>query len=1654
MKISSRTIDGRKRGRWTLLVSAGLACAAWATACGDDAVAPSPPPPPEPARPTSIAVEPSSATLTSLGETAVFRATVKDQRGAAFSGTVTWSSSDEAVFTVDAGGRATAVANGSGTVTATLQSLSATAAVQVAQEAASLETVSGDGQAARPGAVLPEPVVVQAVDAGGSPVEGLTVVFAAGEGHGTADPAEAVTDTAGLARTLWTLGDAAGAQTLAASVTDGPSAEVAARGLTAVEIVHDIEVVSGAGQTADLGAALDDSVIVRAVDAEGAPVEGAAVVFTPGEGHGTVDPAEAVTDSEGFARTAWTLGKAVGEQTLVATAGDVSETILAHTINPDRAALEVLYRATDGPNWTNSENWLTDAPLEDWYGVDTDATGRVSRLVLRENGLLGTIPPDLGNLANLTLLRLSLNLLWGAIPAELGSLAFLTGLDLSDNDLSGEIPSEFAGLAKLRGLILKRNQLTGGIPPELGNLRELETLDLYRNQLTGAIPAELGNVHRLRRLSLVVNELTGRIPVELANLTELQDLALGSNDLTGPIPPELASLDNLESLSLWGNNLSGSIPPELASLGNLTSLSLSDNNLTGPIPAELGSLTKLTHLTLGGNRLTGAIPHSFLRLTALGSFGCATSDGVCLPATADFREWEQMVEARSAGSFHVDVPWCDEIDRRALEELFDAAGGQKWAEADGWLEEEALADWQGVATDSVGRVSGLDLTANGLSGHLPAALGQLAGLTELRIANNALSGRLPLSLASLALDEFDYGGTSLCVVDDTGFREWLNRIPRHVGTGVECPPLTDREILELLHRNTGGQHWNQSAGWLTDTPLAAWYGVETDDAGRVVALRLRDNGLSGPIPVELAQLSHLGELLLSRNRLSGSIPLELGNLDRLEDLDLNNNRLSGNIPSSLGQLSRLTSLNLSANRLVGSVPPELGKLDRLESLRLGWNALQGSIPPELGDLANLTYLSLAGNSLSGPVPSALGGLSRLELANLARNRLTGFIPAEFADLGAVRSLRLGDNQLTGLIPPRFGALATLWELDLSNNALTGPIPPELGRLSRLTWLNLGENRLSGPLPAALAGAADLQSLDLRSNALAGPIPPEFANLKLLESLVLANNPDLAGPLPAGMRALNQLEQFMAGGTGLCLPHDAAFDAWFGAITDRLLARCREGFAVYLTQTVQSRDYPVPLLAGEPALLRVFVTATRGGTAATMPDVKVTFYVDGDERHSARIAGGAYPIPPQVVEEDLTRSANAEIPAEVIVPGLEMVIEVDPDGTLDPALGVTTRIPVSGRMGVDVRAVPEFELTLIPFLWEGYADSTAARAVTEMAEDAAGGHESFREVRGLLPIAGLAIKAHDPVSMSHSNPSELLAQIEAMRLMEGGSGYWLGVVATKPGARFHWFPGMARLPGHVSYARPHAASTMAHELGHNLGLWHAPCGGAGTPDPWFPSPTGRIGAWGYDFARSILVDPVTPDLMSYCGPPDWISDYHFNKALGHRLSIDAQMAAAVAGPTQTLLLWGGRDTVGIPYLDPAFVVDAVPALPPAGTEYTIEGTTADGTPLFSYSFDMPATADAEGEETSFVFALPVQAGWADDLANITLSGPGGLVALDNGTDRPMAILRDPQTGQVRGFLSDMQVEDFARTAAAGATVGSPPLDVLISSGIPDAEAWRR
>ncbi len=1310
----------------------------------------------------------------------------------------------------------------------------------------------------------------------------------------------------------------------------------------------------------------------------------------------------------------------------------------------DRAVLVALYEATGGSNWTKNDNWLTDAPLDAWHGVWTDASGRVQRLDLRDNGLAGEIPSELGALANLTILdlgnngltgeipselgglanlkwglNLSRNGLTGEIPSELGALANLEYLWLGNNGLTGEIPSELGGLANLKSLFLEDNDLTGEIPSELGALANLGLLDLSQNGLTGEIPPELGGLANLVRLWLGNNGLTGEIPPELGGLANLKLLDLNSNGLTGEIPPELGGLANLEGLWLGGNGLTGEIPSELGALANLGYLFLAYNGLTGVIPPELGGLANLEWLRLAYNGLTGVIPPAFSDLPNLSHFFWNENAGLCAPGTRRFISFAESLD-RHAG------PFCHEADAAVLRSVYHSTRGSAWTSSGGWLQPGPLAGWHGVETDSVsGRVSGLDLSRNGLSGELLADLASLDLLRELRLdGNGQLGGRFRLGMTVLPLRTLSYDGTNLCTPADPAFRTWLRSIPSHSGTGKECPPLPDRDVLGLLFESTGGRSWANHDNWLTDAPLGEWHGVSTDESGRVQRLNLGYNDLTGEIPPELGNLANLTRLYLYNNNLTGEIPPELGNLANLERLFLSFNGLTGEIPSELGGLANLKWLNLSRNGLTGEIPSELGGLANLKVLNLGYNGLTGEIPSELGALANLGYLFLAYNGLTGVIPPELGGLANLAELWLHSNGLTGEIPSELGNLANLEDLRLSRNGLTGEIPSELGALANLLTLWLSRNGLTGEIPSELGAL------------------------ANLLTLWLSRNGLTGEIPPELGALANLEGLRLAGNANLFGTLP--LANLVKLKELAVGGTEICVPDDFATRLRLRSMWRQYVPVCKAqaGAATataYVVQVVQSADVPVPLVAGRPGLLRVLVAAPDAG-GAPIPSGWATFYQRDGSKHSVRLSpgGGTIPAETGTAEGSLSLSANAEVPGDVLRPGAEMVVVLDPEGALDPALGVPRRIPAAGRTALDVYDMPAFDVTVVPFLWEPEPDSSILDVTNGLtAEDSL-----FKWTRRLLPVGPMSVTVHEPVWTSTRNAYALLSQTSAIQVLEGrGSSYYMGTLNNPTFTR-----GVAGLGSKLMFSEP-VPWIVAHEFGHTMHLEHAPCGGAGYPDADYPHAGGRTGAWGWDRRSGRLVPATVDDLMGYCDG-EGISDYHFANALRWRLHSEAGVGAYYAGPpTRALLLWGGTSADGAPFLNPAFVVDGRPSLLDGAGAWRIVGEAGDGRVLFSERFEMAETADGDGR-SSFALALAADPDWADALSRIALTGPGGSVAMSAGAGPATALLRDPATGRVRGIISDWPGSAAGAQPDAGRVLPERGLEVQASSGIPRSDAWRR
>ena len=582
----------------------------------------------------------------------------------------------------------------------------------------------------------------------------------------------------------------------------------------------------------------------------------------------------------------------------------------------DNPALAALYNATDGQNWKYSTNWLENVPVEDWYGVSTNAQGQVDSLNLSENLLRGMLPEELGNLTNLTYLDLRRNQLTGPIPSSLGDLTQLQILALHENQLTGPIPAALGNLKNLTYLTLHQNRLTGSIPSSLGNLTNLTTeLNLSRNQLTGTIPENLGNLTKLKKLYLFDNQLNGEIPATLGNLTNLTELYLQDNQLTGPIPLAFRNLTNLEHLGL-GNNADLCLPVSMQTWAASRQLSdaqslpacssaptITDANLRAVIAdslgktsgeaitsAEMATLTRLDAPNKGIRDLTGLEHATNLIWLNLGS-ASVNGEWVNSNAISDLSPLFGLTSLRALG-----------LDRNSITNISPLSGLTSLQVL--YLGVNAISDLSPLS--GLTKLARLNLDRNSISDLSP--LSGLTGLQELGLSNNSIANLSPLS-----------GLTGLQVL------------------GLDRNSITDISPLSGLTRLT----------WLD--------------------LGFR-NSITDISP--LSGLTSLQVLGLINNSISDISPLS--GLTRLTGLFLGgNNRISE--VSALSGLTNLTRLGLEINSITDISP--LSGLTGLQVLGLSNNSISNLAPLVAntglgrGDLVDVRRNPLSTTSLNTHIPA-------------------------------------------------------------------------------------------------------------------------------------------------------------------------------------------------------------------------------------------------------------------------------------------------------------------------------------------------------------------------------------------------------------------------------------------------------------------------------------------------------------------------------------------------------------------------------------------------------------------------------------------------------------------------------------------------------------
>ena len=540
-----------------------------------------------------------------------------------------------------------------------------------------------------------------------------------------------------------------------------------------------------------------------------------------------------------------------------------------------------------------------------------------------------------------------------------------------------------------------------------------------------------------------------------------------------------------------------------------------------------------------------------------------------------------------------------EMDRAALLALYEATDGLNWTDSSNWGSAAPLADWHGVGTDGHGRVTGLTLERNNLTGALPAALGHLDGLTVLALGGNRLMGPVPAALGALAklailiLGDNGLTGPIPAVLGDlTGLR-----VARFAGNAVSgCVPHGLRDLLAapeyapgvpaqdfLPHDGNGDGDLDDAldlpgldlpfcllrelrlSGVALDPLFAPDTAVYSASVIRSVAetvVTATTYGAGDAVTIRKGTEVYAG---------GQALPLDLGpNLITIEVVP------PDSTPKQILSVTLTRRLNDDALMVrPGALSPAFSDTVDFYTVHVAHPVARITIAGMTAGGGRVAYWDESGTAITDAdasaaalqvdLPAAGGRRVHIVMHDAdggpaaARSYTVLLIREGTAamDRAALLALYAGTGGAHWRSNANWGSDAPLgdWSgvttdvsgrvssLALEGSILNGPLPAALGHLDHLTELSLGGNGLQGPLPAALGNLARLRRLNLSHNRLEGPIP-DLSGLPRLTYLSLRGN-HLSGPLPAGLGRLARL-------TNLFLDHNrlhGPLPPWLGRFAD-------------------------------------------------------------------------------------------------------------------------------------------------------------------------------------------------------------------------------------------------------------------------------------------------------------------------------------------------------------------------------------------------------------------------------------------------------------------------------------------------------------------------
>lgn len=311
----------------------------------------------------------------------------------------------------------------------------------------------------------------------------------------------------------------------------------------------------------------------------------------------------------------------------------------------------------------------------------------------------------------------------------------------------------------------------------------------------------------------------------------------------------------------------------------------------------------------------------------------------------------------------------------------------------------------------------------------------------------------------------------------------------------------------------------------------------------------------------------------------------------------------------------------------------------------------------------------------------------------------------------------------------------------------------------------------------------------------------------------------------------------------------------------------------------------PVVAGRDALVRVFF-ATDGGYDGSPVTANLIIGEGSNPITVTKTLGGVSS------DSKLDSTINFDVPGDAIASGAGYRVELQQPSEVSPGGNAAANYPATGFEPLNAQSNGNsLKVKLVPIKYA--ADGSNRLPDTSPAQLQRYKDEFF----AIYPVKSFDLTVRAAVTWNYgvyangAGWGELLDSIANLRQQDGTPAdvYYMGIFEPASSEQNYCGGGcvaglgMLGGPGDsyshaaigLGYTGVGSTETAVHEIGHNHGRNHAPCGGASGVDGAYPYSNAKIGVWGYDLVNKTLFSPNnTSDMMGYCWPI-WVSDYTFN-----------------------------------------------------------------------------------------------------------------------------------------------------------------------------------